>query len=176
MENKGLDLKSDFVLVRNIICNLTNADVFEKKRLRDNVEARLIYAKILRDVGYPFMGIGKSLNKDHSTIIYYITQFDNMYVTSQFFRDKYKLVKDYLDESKEISFVKHLSREEYKAQAEFYQKQINVLSSNIAKLEAVEKRYRRFDEIIQLMEAKLPVGDEVFLLKKLNSILNSDFK
>jgi len=57
-------------------------------------EARYIALKIIRDncPKYTLAQIGKLVNKDHSTVIYGLKQFNDWYDTDTFFRTKYNLV------------------------------------------------------------------------------------
>jgi len=172
MEEISLKFESDFSSFRNLILTHLGVDVFSKKRKREIVEARFIYSKLLYEAGYTFKSIGRALGKDHSTVIYYRQQFEDLYITQKEFRMKHNLIKESLKDSDEIEFVKKVTRAEYKQQVVFLEKKVDALVLRNTKLETIEARYRRFDEIIQLMEAKLPVGKEIFILKKLNSILN----
>lgn len=47
-----------------------------------------IRAKQLRNEGKKFEEIGEILNRHHSTIIYYIYQYDNLYRFNKSFREK----------------------------------------------------------------------------------------
>jgi hypothetical protein len=174
MDGLSLKFESDFSSFRNLILNHLGVDVFSKIRKREIVEGRFIYSKLLYEAGYTFKSIGRALGKDHSTVIYYRQQFEDLYITEKEFRMKHNLIKEVLTESDEIEFVKKVTRAEYKEQVVFLEKKLEALILRNTKLETIENRYRRFDEIIQLMEAKLPVGKEIFLLKKLNSILNTE--
>jgi chromosomal replication initiation ATPase DnaA len=57
--------------LKEIVSKVFETDIMMKKRTRNNVEARMIYTKILRDELNTFASIGKSINKDHSTMVYY---------------------------------------------------------------------------------------------------------
>ena len=49
--------------LRNIIDNVFSINIMKNSRTRNIVDARLIYAKILRDRGHTFSAIGRSLKK-----------------------------------------------------------------------------------------------------------------
>jgi len=53
-------------------------DISSRKRNRDNVDGRMIFARILRDRGYSLKSIGKSMDKDHSTVIHYLYSIDKL--------------------------------------------------------------------------------------------------
>ena len=47
-------------------------DIRIRKRNMENVNARMTYSYILRQLGYSYKEIGMSLGKDHSTVIHYV--------------------------------------------------------------------------------------------------------
>lgn len=57
--------------VRKVVEIVMGVDIFTKNRKRYVVESRMVFASILRDMGYSLKEIGKTLNKDHTTIIHY---------------------------------------------------------------------------------------------------------
>ena len=65
-------LKEDVEIeLKLIIKNKLSIDIDKaKKKLRDNVLAKMIYSKILRDDGYTWKSIANSINRDHSTVMY----------------------------------------------------------------------------------------------------------
>ena len=56
--------------LQTIINNEFDVDILDKSRKQDVVNARLVYSYILRERGCKFLRIAKSLNKNHSTILY----------------------------------------------------------------------------------------------------------
>jgi len=51
-------------------------EVNTKSRKRDKVYARFVISKYLKNKGWSLQKIGKELNRDHSSIIYALKQFD----------------------------------------------------------------------------------------------------
>ena len=60
--------------LKEIVSQVFDTNINIKTRKRNNVEARMIFSKILREDGNTFESIGKAINKDHSTIVYYANQ------------------------------------------------------------------------------------------------------
>ena len=59
------------IQLKLIIKNKLSIDIDKaKKKLRDNVLAKMIYSKILRDDGYTWKSIANSISRDHSTVMY----------------------------------------------------------------------------------------------------------
>jgi len=59
------------IQLKLIIKNKLSIDIDKaKKKLRDNVLAKMIYSKILRDDSYTWKSIANSISRDHSTVMY----------------------------------------------------------------------------------------------------------
>lgn len=84
----------ELVQLREIINSTFNVDISSPNRKREVIDARKIYSKILRDRGYGYEVIGKSLNKDHATIIHYMSSIDFLLTYDRIMTDKYMLCKD----------------------------------------------------------------------------------
>ena len=69
-------------------------DLTLNNRKRETVDARKVYSKILRDSGYSYEFIGKTINKDHATIIHYIKNIDHLLSYDQALIDKYIVCKN----------------------------------------------------------------------------------
>ena len=80
--------------LRNVIEEVFGLDIMLKNRSRKRVDARIVYAKILRENGYSFPQIGELLAKDHSTIIHYCSLFDSTIHYIPELKRKYKMCLD----------------------------------------------------------------------------------
>jgi len=80
--------------LREIIEEVFGLDIMLKNRSRKRVDARIVYAKILRENGYSFPQIGDLLAKDHSTIIHYCSLFDTTIHYIPELKKKYKMCSD----------------------------------------------------------------------------------
>lgn len=69
---KLLRFKSETERLKKIVSEVFEIDVMVDSRLSKSVDARKAYAKILHELKYTIVSIGKALNRDHSTIHYYI--------------------------------------------------------------------------------------------------------
>lgn len=77
--------------LRTIIEEVFALDIMLKNKSRKRVDARIVYAKILREYGYSFPQIGDLLAKDHSTIIHYCKIFDTTVHYVPELKRKYKM-------------------------------------------------------------------------------------
>jgi ATP:corrinoid adenosyltransferase len=73
--------------------------------MQENVDGRIIFTKILFDMGMPISYIGRMLCKDHSTCIHYRRKFDDLVIKRNDFRDKYYKVKDEFLKEEDISLL-----------------------------------------------------------------------
>ena len=74
--------------------NITEAQLKEKNSTRFFVDARRIYSKLLRQKGYTYEKIGNFLNgRDHSTIIHYCKNFNNLIKYDKDLKRKYDDIK-----------------------------------------------------------------------------------
>jgi hypothetical protein len=71
---------------------LVDLDIDNRKR--ETVDARKIYSKILRDSGYSYQAIGKTINKNHATIIHYIKNIEHLLSYDKVLYFKYLACKD----------------------------------------------------------------------------------
>lgn len=84
--------------LKEIVSKVFETNINIKTRKRNNVEARMIFSKILREDGNTFESIGKAINKDHSTIVYYVNQASVLIKQSIELSDKYLECKNcYID-------------------------------------------------------------------------------
>ena len=57
--------------LKDIVEAVFRTDIMSSRRYQSIVEARMVFAKILVDRGHSLSSIGKYINKNHATIIYY---------------------------------------------------------------------------------------------------------
>lgn len=89
--------------LKQIINLVFFVDIDDTTRKRRVVDARRAYAKILKDVGFPYQHIGSTLGKNHATIIHYINSIDDLLKYDSVFRKKFMLAKkNFLKENKDL--------------------------------------------------------------------------
>jgi hypothetical protein len=80
--------------IKMIVNSVFKVNIDIETRLRTHVEARIAYAKILRDKGFSYHKIANTLNKNHATIIHYLRNIDHIFVHDKYFIERYKRCKD----------------------------------------------------------------------------------
>lgn len=63
--------------LKEIIQEEFDIDVDSNSRLRSVVEARMIYGKILRNHGWTMCRIGRTINRNHATIVHYVKRYND---------------------------------------------------------------------------------------------------
>ena len=96
MENKftNENLTEISTELKAIVKKVLGVNIDVETRKRAFVDARRVYSKILRDIGISFESIGRTINKDHATIIHYLRDIDHIFVHDKPFFDKYSKCRD----------------------------------------------------------------------------------
>jgi len=139
----------DMQELKEIVDNIFNVDINSSTRKKKYVEARMAFAKILRDRGATLCAIGLFLDKDHCSILHYISNFD------VFFKE-YSLNKKYL-----------ICRDAF-----FQKRPADKLYIERHNLSKIEGKYKRFKKILDIMHERTPNGKEEVLEKKITLFLN----
>ncbi len=88
-----IDIKLQHKIIK-IINNTFQIDILNRTRKREYVEGRMIYYKILRDLHYGYKAIGRTLYKDHSTVIHAVRAFDDVTTYDKELYNKYEVIKE----------------------------------------------------------------------------------
>ena len=135
--------------LREIVNTIFVVDICNSTRKKECVEGRMVFARILRGIGVTHVAIAEFLNKEHCSIVHYMSNFDN------YFSDK-ALNRKYM-ECRDAFFEKR------PADTLYYER------DRIAELEA---KYKRFKSILDIMNDRTPVGKEELLEKRIALFLN----
>jgi len=154
-----------------IIRQVFGVDININTRKRAYVDARRVYAKILRDRGYSFESIGRTLKKDHATIIHYLRNIEHIFVQDKTFFSKYAKCRDIVfkcidEESVFISTVDH------KKIAVELDNKIAELREKYLKLSQKLDKYCRIESIIEMVDSRTPEGSEEFVERKIRTMFN----
>ncbi len=89
--------------LKKIINIVYAVDIDESTRRRPVVDARRAYSKILRDAGYTFEYIAKTINKNHTSVVHYASSVDDLLKYDSVFEKKFILAKkNFLEEHKDL--------------------------------------------------------------------------
>ena len=156
------------------------------KRNMENVNARMTYSYILRQLGYSYKEIGMSLGKDHSTVIHYVRRIKWYAQSDAPLKKKFdKLCAMFIDgvEEEEQDYSTHYATREAKIIENDLKNEINALKSEIKRLNLElssakgrqqfnEQDMERFENIFKVVKQRTRHGDEYKVFQKLNSMYN----
>ena len=168
-------IEPEMLQLKKIINHKFGVDINTNTRKRDFVNARLVYAKILRERGYTFESIARSINRDHATIIYYVRCAMHIFIQDRFLEKKYNECKGLffgnIDPNASVSNEEILSEG-----VNALLQQINDLTAEntVLKYEIDErvKRFKRVNKIINLIEERTHYGREELVEKKIREMFN----
>jgi len=162
-------------------------DIRIRKRNMENVNARMTYSYILRQLGYSYADIGRSIGKDHSTVIHYIRRIKWYAQADAPLKKKFdKLCAMFIDgveEEEEQNYSTHYATREAKIIENDLKNEINALKSEIKRLNLElnsakgrqqfnEQDMERFENIFKVVKQRTRHGDEYKVFQKLNSMYN----
>ena len=157
--------------LKEIVSKVFDTNINIKTRKRNNVEARMIFSKILREDGNTFESIGKAINKDHSTIVYYVNQASVLIKQSIELSDKYLECKNcYIDNLDVV--LPQMKYDELKNEVLELKLLINQLTIERNEIIKVQEKYNRIKKIINLVAERTHVGKEEFIERKINQMFN----
>jgi predicted nuclease with TOPRIM domain len=99
-------------IIKRIVEEFYSLDITTKTRERNYVEARAMYYKIVRDnTKLSLEVIGKSVNRNHATVLHGIKTLSNWIDTEIIIKARYILLKDQIEEIKSIASNRNLIKE-----------------------------------------------------------------
>jgi hypothetical protein len=157
--------------LEEIINKVFETNIMKKERTRSLVEARMVYAKIIRDRGNTLKSIGEYLSKDHTTIIHYITQIESLMKQDERLLNNYIKASELFLQDKEVP-VENLTVKNLHLKIESLNIQLEHLITERSKVLQINNKNRRFRHIVELLNERVKEGEEKKILKKINNMLN----
>ena len=157
--------------LKEIVSKVFETNINIKTRKRNNVEARMIFSKILREDGNTFESIGNAINKDHSTIVYYVNQASVLIKQSIELSNKYLECKNCYINNLDV-VLPQMKYDELKNEVVELKALINQLTTERNEIIKVKEKYNRIKKIINLVAERTHVGKEEFIERKINQMFN----
>lgn len=160
-------------LLGDIVSNAFGADVFENIRLRQNVNARMIFSKILSDEGLSSSEIGRMLNKTHATILHYNKKLHFFLKYDQALNQKYiRCLHQYNNKSINTLSKGKLLDDIYNLKNELSELQeLYDLSKKSSKEES--RNEDRLLGIYKIIKDRTKIGDEDEMEIRINRLYNT---
>lgn len=126
-----------FKKLRTAVNTVFGVNILDKCRKRNYVDARMVYAKILRDEKTPYQVIGQSLLKNHASIVYYVKSIDWLLEHDKLLRRKYRHCMHLVNNDVDREFTRELytyTKDELILWVKKLKKQNNLLSLELERL------------------------------------------
>jgi len=156
--------------LKEIVGNATGADVMNKGRYRNIVDARIVFSKIIRERGYTYSSIARYLNKDHSTIIHYICECNHLIQTDDKIMETYLICRDKFLQDKD-ALLTYTDKDAVKEMIVLKNDIDNLMLKN-SRIKNLEIKYERLNEIINLIDKRTPEGNEHRIRKEIIKMFN----
>jgi len=166
IKEKNMNSTYEMDVLRTIVSEAFKVEIVKKTNKREAVNARKIFSKILSDRGYTRSEIGRYLKKDHSSIVHYMYDVDDMIKYTDGMAEKYihckntfgNVVTETIDEeNKNIVSLKV---------------RIDELLLDRERLNKKIEKYERIKNIIDMIDYRTPIGKEFLVYKKINLMFN----
>lgn len=156
--------------MKDIADAVYGVDILNKKRYRNIVEARIIFASILCERGYSYSAIARFINKDHATMIYYSKQLETLLKHDDEFKARYDRCRDTFMASRTQEIPVEPTRPERTIIN--LKLQIEELREQRDRLNNTEQENHRLRAIIELVRRNTAIGEEETVYKKMNYMFN----
>lgn len=160
----------------------------DKNRRRNTINARYIYAEILRKDGFGCSDIGRSICKNHATVLHYFKNFDGFIESDKTFRETFDLIRkrytdhyDYVidmsyEEIKKEAFALRIENKKLNSETDRLQLELHSLkeSFKLMEKETQEKaeQEERLNKIYTVIKQRTKNGTEQKVLNKINNLYN----
>jgi hypothetical protein len=156
--------------LKDIVEAVFRTDIMSSRRYQSIVEARMVFAKILVDRGHSLSSIGKYINKNHATIIYYNKHLTYLLEQYPYLFNKYLQCKNaFLHNREPVIFLKERNVQSMMTKL---MEKVDELIREKEELRSTLKSYKRFERIVELLHDKAKHYDDGILYQKINKIFN----
>jgi transcriptional antiterminator Rof (Rho-off) len=165
-------MKSEMELLKTIVDNVFGMDISKTNRRRETVDARMIYAMLLRGRNHTFASIGRSLKQDHTTIIHHCGKADDILAQDDSLMRKYIACRDMFQEALSLD-SKDNFLEQAKLNTLMLRSQVERLILENEKLSnelKIKTEDKKFSKIFDKIRANTPDGVEDFVYKKIDNM------
>ncbi|QGH72862.1 MAG: chromosomal replication initiation protein [Podoviridae sp. ctrTa16] len=167
-EEDSLKVKAAESIVRNIM----GVEISAKSRRRNIVEGKMVFAKLLRDSGMFLTDLSFVLDRDHTTVMYYVSTMNGLIETDPDMSVKFGRCKFEFDTMFEGNLQeKERTAESLKREIKSLKRKLNIVTLNSNNTKALHKYYR-LHTIMKFIDERTPKGSEKFILKKIITMFN----
>lgn len=170
--------KSDIETLRSIVEMVMAVELMANNRKRCVVEARMIYADILRECNYSLNRIGMSLKKDHTTIMHYINKLKGLLETDgEILRKYYKCRELFMKERQPETYQ---AKEDLMGQIISLSNKLDIMIVENDRLKRENERLikqpnvdeKRLNRIVKFIDENTPIGHEFITERKIRKLFD----
>jgi hypothetical protein len=175
-----INKETQTIILKQIVSEIFDVDILDKRRIRNVVDARGVYSKILKDKGFTLVFIGQSLNKDHSTIINCLNNTEFFIEHDNNIKQKYYICLSRFHQALGITELDTLSDlSEYQLKKEIIKLRLELRDladsydelSNKYTIDA--KKHSKYEYIYQMISTRCKDSYLYMVERKVNQILNT---
>ncbi len=148
--------------------------IMEPSRERRYVDSRMVYSLVLKNRGYSYTEIGKSINKTHSTILYYLRDISVVFKQCPELNKVYNRVS--VSHNVKYDPVYDMDSVELRSHIYELRDSLDALSLQLKKVKSdlavCENNEGRLSKIFYTLKTRLPKGKEEKLQSKLITLIN----
>lgn len=157
--------------LKQIVEDVFELSLMNKKRLMSLVDARMIFSKILRDRGHTFVSIAKFLKKDHTTIMNYMNKVVYLLKQDDRLFENYMICKNLFLENRD-ELIDEIKDKDLHMKIARVNIQLDKLISERNQVFEMDKKNKRFRYIIEVLNKRVPEGREAHIENKIMQLLN----
>lgn len=164
-------MKSQVEKAKEVVEKITMGNIESPNRLRNNVESRMIYSKLLRESGLTFKYIGSTMKKDHTTVIHYVNLLKSLIETEPSVNHKYAKCRDLFFAGRENHKIEYDSVKMSQKLEEYMSAYRKVLGERDRAVD-FNRRVSRLRDIVELVNERTPKGQERRVWMMINRMFN----
>jgi hypothetical protein len=165
------ELKSQVQKAKEVVESITLGNIHTNSRLRNNVESRMIYSKLLRESGLTFKYIGSTMNKDHTTVIHYINLMNDLIETEPQVNHKYAKCRDLFFAGREKHKIEFDAIKANRKLEEYMYAYRKAASERDAAKD-FNRKVSRLRDIVDMIDDRTPKGQEKKIWMAINRMFN----
>ena len=163
-------ISKEFEVLHLAVESILDTKLITTCRNRENVNARMIFAKILLDKGYTTTAIGEYLGKSHCTVIHYRQRFDGYILNDKRLKQSYEKAKAVYYGN--FDPVYDMDKAQLKQEIFDLRKKVTEMEQRVQEVKTKYIWRGGFDRIQEVLYQKVPKGQEENVERALNTYLN----
>jgi len=154
----------------NIVNVYFNVDVLKKSRKREVVEARAVCYKILHGEGRTKTFIAQLFKKHHATVIWSLSNFDNIVSQDRILNTKYHICALEFRNNENSIFL--FNEQELRAEIVDLKKSLSFLKRENKYLHSLRIEQKPYESIISLLKSRVPPTQTGSFRLKIKALVN----